>query len=54
MAAAAALREKGIRVGAIRPPTVPAGEGRLRISLNASLSESDLRRVAAAVNAVRA
>jgi 8-amino-7-oxononanoate synthase len=53
VAAAAALREQGIRVGAIRPPTVPAGEGRLRISLNASLTEPDLRRVAVAVNAVR-
>jgi 8-amino-7-oxononanoate synthase len=34
MAAAAELRKRGFLVGGIRPPTVPAGTSRLRISLS--------------------
>lgn len=30
------LRERGVMVGAIRPPTVPAGSARLRVTLTAS------------------
>jgi 8-amino-7-oxononanoate synthase len=38
---AALLLESGIRVGAIRPPTVPKGQARLRLSLKSTLSDQD-------------
>lgn len=40
LAAAAQLRELGIHVPAIRPPTVPKGTSRLRVALSASHSEA--------------
>jgi len=36
------LLEKGILVGAVRPPTVPANTSRLRISLNSGINKSVL------------
>ncbi|MDQ7732421.1 8-amino-7-oxononanoate synthase [Halomonas sp. SpR1] len=44
------LQKLGIHVGAIRPPTVPKGEARLRISLSARHQESDIDQLLAALN----
>ncbi len=52
VAASAALRERGILVPAIRPPTVPDGTARLRITLSAAHSEEDVLRLASALREV--
>jgi 8-amino-7-oxononanoate synthase len=49
LAASAKLRERGILVPAIRPPTVPEGTARLRISLSAAHGDDDLKRLVAAL-----
>lgn len=51
LAASTALRERGILVPAIRPPTVPEGTARLRISLSAAHSLEDVARLAEALRA---
>lgn len=44
------LRTRGILIPAIRPPTVPAGEARLRISLSAAHSLADVDELSAALH----
>ncbi|WP_354675629.1 8-amino-7-oxononanoate synthase [Cupriavidus alkaliphilus] len=51
LALSATLEADGIRVGAIRPPTVPEGTARLRITLSAAHTEADVRRLLDALSA---
>jgi 8-amino-7-oxononanoate synthase len=45
------LRERGVWAGAIRPPTVPVGTARLRITLSAAHREQDVDRLLDALGA---
>lgn len=49
LAASRYLRERGIIVTAIRPPTVPQGTSRLRISLSAAHDQADVERLVEAL-----
>lgn len=52
LAAAEKLRDAGFLVGAIRPPTVPAGTARLRFSLSTALTDTQFERLLATVRAL--
>ncbi len=52
--AAATLLEAGLLVPAIRPPTVPAGTSRLRVTLSAAHTDRDVDRLAEALDALEA
>jgi 8-amino-7-oxononanoate synthase len=49
VSAQATLRERGLWVPAVRPPTVPKGSSRLRVSLSAAHTEEDVARLAEAL-----
>jgi 8-amino-7-oxononanoate synthase len=51
--ASAALRDRGLLVPAIRPPTVAAGTSRLRVSLSAAHTKDQIAALLAGLEAVR-
>ncbi len=53
MAMSAALRDKGMFITAIRPPTVPAGSARLRVTLSATHTEAHVDALLAALDQVK-
>jgi 8-amino-7-oxononanoate synthase len=54
MSLAASLKQAGILVAAVRPPTVPAGTSRLRFSLKRTVNAADHQRVLSAMQGWRA
>lgn len=53
LAMSSALKDAGILVVAIRPPTVPKGTTRLRVTLSAAHTEADVDQLLAALDAAR-
>ena len=54
MAVAAALQQRGFDVRGIRPPTVPAGTSRLRISMTLNVDEATVAQLADAITELTA
>jgi 8-amino-7-oxononanoate synthase len=52
MRAGAALYQRGLWVGAIRPPTVAPGTARLRVTLSAGHTGDDVAQLVCALNAL--
>jgi 8-amino-7-oxononanoate synthase len=53
VAAAAACLARDVRVGCFRPPSVPDGISRLRLTARADLTDADLDRVRVVLTEVR-
>ena len=53
LSVAGRVQDAGFDVRAIRPPTVPEGTARLRVSINASHSEDQIRALGKAIRAAR-
>ena len=53
VAVAGRVQEAGFDVRAIRPPTVPEGSARLRISINAGHTQEQIRALGAAIRDAR-
>lgn len=52
VAAAQACRERGLHVGCFRPPAVPAGTSRLRMTARANLTDAEMATIAKVLPAV--
>ncbi|MFT4044805.1 MAG: 8-amino-7-oxononanoate synthase, partial [Gordonia sp. (in: high G+C Gram-positive bacteria)] len=50
--AAGACRDRGVLVGCFRPPSVPPGTSRLRLTMRADLDDAAIDRAADVIGAV--